>query len=183
MTDLTITELELTPGLWRPDATISCFECHCKQMGGPVWGWGTPPPMDPERFKEQPLDDAMDSAIGHCNECGKAIWMPYKISWEQKVVAALKERGIKAVMDQTGGMCSAASVYLDSDEGGGQKHIMITESEDVDRPHDDPTFVVGYYHYENPYGDDVEGEDYSILPLNEAVDLVAKIVKEGRLNA
>jgi hypothetical protein len=181
MTDLTITELELTPGIWTPQAQIRCVVCHMADTDG-RWSRSHDELIDDERFKEQPLDDSMDSDVAVCDECGKAIWMNYKIAREQKVVAALKERGIKATMDQTGGMCSAASVYLDSDEDGGQKHIMVTESEDVDRPHDDPTFVVGYYHYENPYGDDVEGEDYSILPLNEAVDLVAKIVKEGRLN-
>jgi hypothetical protein len=170
---LTIEELRLTPGIWTPWAQILCFECHGDRALQTT--------LDPERFKEQPLDDKMDSAIAVCDECGKDVWMVYKIAWEQKIVAALKEKGHKAVMEQTGGMCSAAGMYLTSDEDGGQKYVWITESEDTDRPHDDPTFVVGYYHIENPYGDDVEGEygDDVALPFDEAIALIEKIVKEG----
>lgn len=172
---LTITELELTPGIWTPGGQILCVECH-----GPNWAFSGDP-LDMERYKEQPLDDAADSAIALCDECGKSVWMVYKIAWEQKIVHALRSRGFeKAGMDQTGGMCSAAGLYLDGDEDGGQKYIWITESEDTDRPHDAPTFLVGWFHYENPYGDDAEGEDYEVLPFDEAVDYVEKLAKAGR---
>lgn len=173
MNNLTITELELTPGIWTPGAAILCFDCH-----GPTAMRTT---LDPERFAEQPLDPEMDSAIAVCDKCGKQIWMDCKIAWEQKIVAALREKGFeKAGMDQTGGMCSAAGLYLDSDEDGGQKYIWITESDDCERPHDDPTFYVGYFHCENPYGDDAEGEDYEVLPFDEAVAYVEKLAKAGR---
>lgn len=179
---LTITELELTPGIWTPHASILCLVCHNKRHGG-TWGFGSNTPIDEERFEPVPLDDdCNDTTIAKCDECGKDIWMVYKIAWEQKIVAALKEKGLDAHMSQTGGMCSAAELILDGDEDGGQKYVWITESEDVDRPHNDPTFMVGFYHCENPYGDDAEGEDYEILPLNEAVALVEKIVKAGGLN-
>ena len=36
-------------------------------------------------------------------------------------------------MSQTGGMCSAAELLLDSDEDGGHKYVMITWSEDTRR--------------------------------------------------
>jgi hypothetical protein len=180
MTALTITELELTPGVWTPGAQILCIPCYKKS--GRVWATGAKEELDDERFKEQPLDDAMDSTIAHCGECGKDVWMPYKISWEQKIVAALREKGFDARMEQTGGMCSAAALYLPGDEDGGQKYIWITESEE-DTGHDSPTFLVGFYHIENPYGEDAEGEDYSVCTFAEAVALAEKIYKEGRLNA
>ena len=179
MSSLTITELELTPGIWTPHAAILCLVCHKKLFGG-KWGFGSDTDIEDERFEPVPLDDEMDSAIAICDQCGKHVWMDYKIAWEQKVVHALLAKGHKATMDQTGGMCSAASLYLDSDEDGGQKHILITESDDGDTPHNEPMFVVGYYHYENPYGDDAEGEDYEVLPFDEAVAYAVKIAKEGR---
>jgi hypothetical protein len=180
MTDLTITELELTPGVWTPAAQILCIPCYKKS--GRVWAMGAKEELDDERFKEQPLDDAMDSTVAECSECGKDIWMPYKISWEQKIVAALKEKGFDARMEQTGGMCSAAALYLPGDEDGGQKYVWITESEDCDQPHNAPSFIVGFYHIENPYGDDIEGDYETCASFSEAVALVEKIVKEGRLN-
>lgn len=171
---LAIVELELTPGLWTPHAQILCVGCH-----GGLWPNGTH--LDAKRFRKQPLDPNMDSAIAVCDECGKSIWMDYKVAWEQRIVLALKDKGLDADMSQTGGMCSAATLLLDGDEDGGQKYVMITESEDNERPLNDPTFVVGYYHEKNPYGDDVEGEygDDVPLPLAEAVALVEKIAKEG----
>ena len=174
---LTITELELTPGIWTPHGAILCVVCHKKLFGG-SWGFGSETLIDEERFGPFPLpdDDCNNTDIAVCDECGKDVWMVYKIAWEQKIVAALKEKGIDATMDQTGGMCSAASVYLQSDE----KHVMITESEDTVRPHNFPTFCVSYFHYENPYGDDAEGEDYEILSFDKAVAYAEKIVKAGR---
>jgi hypothetical protein len=170
-----ITELELTPGIWTPWAQILCFECHGDKA--------MQTKLNPERFKEQPLDDEMDSAIAVCDKCGKSIWMDYKVAWEQKVVLALREKGFeKAGMDQTGGMCSAANVPLTSDEDGGHKYVLITESEDPDQPHGDPTFMVGYYHERNPYGDDVEGEYGDDVPLafDDTIALVERIAKAGR---
>ena len=172
---LAITELELTPGLWTPHGAILCVDCH-------GWKWPNGITIDPVRFRKQPLDPNMDTAIAVCDKCGKSIWMDYKVAWEQKIVLALKDRGLGvARMDQTGGMCSAAGLYLDGDEDGGCKYVWITESEDPDRPHGDPTFIVGFYHEENPYGDDVEGEYGDDVPLafNAAIALVEKIVKEG----
>jgi len=179
---LTITELELTPGIWTPHAAILCLVCHNKAFGGTV-DPRTHIDIEDDRFDPVPLpdDDCNNTDIAICDDCGKHVWMVYKIAWEQRIVKALKEKGYdKAGMDQTGGMCSAAGLYLDSDEDGGQKNVWITESEDVDRPHDDPTFYVGYYHYENPYGDDVEGEDCGICTFDETIALVEKIVKAGR---
>jgi hypothetical protein len=179
MAALTITELELTPGIWTPQAKIHCVVCHMAQTDG-RWSRDHDGLINDERFKEQPLDDAMDSTVGVCDECGKSIWMPYKIAWEQKVVAALKKKGHHdARMEQTGGMCSAAGLYLPGDEDGGQKYVWVTESEE-DTGHDTPTFLVGYYHIENPYGDDAEGEDCVTCTFDEAVALTEKIAKEGR---
>lgn len=182
MTDLTITELELTPGIWTPHAQVICVVCHMAKNDG-RWGLGNDELIDDERFKEQPLDDSMDSDVACCDDCGKAIWMPYKIAWEQKVVTALKGRGLDARMSQTGGMCSAAELALPGDEDGGYKYVWITESEDVDTPHDAPTFMVGFYHERQDGDRDSDGGEYTILPFAEAVALVEKIYKEGRFNA
>jgi hypothetical protein len=173
---MTIEELHLTPGIWTPWAQILCFDCHGNKAMQTT--------LNPERFKEQPLDPKMDSAIAVCDKCGKDVWMDYKIAWEQKLVATLRDRGHKnAAMDQTGGMCSAVNLPLDSDEDGGHKYVMITELEDPNRPHGDPTFIVGFYHEENPYGDDVEGEYGDDIPLtfDGTIEVVEKIVKEGGL--
>jgi hypothetical protein len=172
MTALTIIELELTPAIWTPQAQILCAICHNKGHGG-TWGFGS---------EEQPLDDAMDQTVGFCDECGKFIWMPYKMAWEQKIVHALKEKGLDARMAQTGGMCSAAELFLLGDEDGGHKYVWITESEDVDTPHDAPTFMVGFYH-EQKDGEWDSDSEYTILPFDEAIALVQKIYKEGRFNA
>ncbi len=178
-----IVELELTPGIWTPHGRILCVVCHGKLYGGTLDSRSNEP-IDDDRFEPVPLDDddCNNTDIAVCDECGKDVWMVYKIAWEQKIVAALKEKGHDAHMSQTGGMCSAAELILDSDEDGGQKYVWITESEDVGRPHNDPTFMVGYYHCENPYGDDAEGEDYSVLPFAEAVALAETIMKEGGLH-
>ena len=179
MTDLAITELQLPRGIWTPHAAVLCFECH-----GPNAGANR---LDAERYEPHTIDEEqergwLDPWDAVCDQCGKTIWMDYKIAWEQKVVAALKEKGHKkAAMDQTGGMCSAAGLYLDSDEDGGQKHIMITECDDGVEDPNNPLFFVSFFHYKNPYGDDAEGEDYATCTFDEAVALVEKIAKEGGL--
>lgn len=171
-----IIELELPVGIWTPHAAILCIDCH-----GDAFRSGKK--LDAELFKKQPVDQNSDDEIAVCDGCGKDIWMDGKVAKEQRIVRALKGKGLDARMQQTGGMCSAAEIILDSDEDGGQKYVWITWSEDTRREPNDPTFMVGFYHCENPYGDDAEGEDYSILPFDEAVALAEKIVKEGRLNA
>ena len=172
-----ITELELPIGIWTPWAQILCAECHGDEgLSGRK--------LDMRQFEKQPLDPNGWHEIAICDDCGKSIWMDFKIAWEQKIVRALKEKGHDtAAMSQTGGMCSAADLVLGSDEDGGQKNVWITESEDTERPRHDPTFFVGYYHIENPYGDDVEGEYSDALTFDEAITLVEKTVKEGRFNA
>lgn len=179
MTDLAITELELTPGIWTPHAAILCLVCHKKAFGG-KWGFGSVVDIEDDRFEPVPLDDEMDSTVAHCDECGKAIWMNYTIAWEQRAVAALKEKGyVNAHMSQTGGMCSAAELLLDSDEDGGCKFIWITESEDVDRPHNDPTFLVGFYTNDGHDNEEMEGAE-DPLTLDEAVAKAEAIWKAGR---
>jgi len=175
---LAITELELTPGLWRPDAKVICFDCHCEDMNGPVRGWGREGNFDAANYAERPLAEDSWEDVAVCDVCGKSIWMDVKIALEQKIVNALKDLDFVNVgMQQTGGMCSAAELWLESDEDGGMKYVWIVWDEE-DR--NDPKFAVGFFHIENPYGDDWEGEDGEVLPFTEAVDYAEKLYKAGR---
>jgi len=168
---LTIEELQLTTGIWTPHAAVLCPTCHGAYRGG-----------SPQCYEKHDIDT--EKEIGYvdpwdatCDKCGKTIWMDYKIAWEQRIVKALQERGIdRAGMEQTGGMCSAAGVYLLADEDGGDKHVWITEAE-ADGP--EPSFYIGFYHFFN--GGEGDEETYKDDPVsfNEAVELCERIVKEG----
>jgi hypothetical protein len=173
---MTIEELQLTTGIWTPHAAILCPTCHGAYRGG------SPKCYEPHCIDVEKEIGYVDPWDAVCDKCGKTIWMDYKIAWEQRIVAALKERGFeKAGMDQTGGMCSAAGLPLDGDEDGGYKHVWITECDDVVEDANKPLFFVGFYHTENPYGEDVEGEDYETCTFDKAVALVEKIAKLGRM--
>jgi uncharacterized protein (DUF779 family) len=171
---MTIEELQLTTGIWTPHAAVLCFHCHGAYRGG-----------SPQCYEDHNIDT--EKEIGYvdpwdavCDKCGKTIWMDYKIAWEQRIAKALQQRGHeKAGMDQTGGMCSAAGLYLDGDEDGGQKHIMITECDDTVEDPNNPLFYIGFYHYFKHADGDYEEFKEKAVSFTEAIELCERIVKEG----
>ena len=137
----------LTTGLWRPNATVVCFQCHTEEMGD-TFGWGTSKPVDPEKFVERERSEYELEAV--CQVCGKKIWMDEKVALEQKVVLALKEKGkygTSIFMQQTGGMCSAAEVMFPTvhkDNTNDYEFLWVTYAEE-DGDDGEPLFYCGAY--------------------------------------
>ena len=131
---------ELPTGVWTPWAEIKCVECV--DTSHPMWK-GTVAAIAELR----PADQHEAEAI--CDRCGAKIWLPEEIAHEQRLVRELVKLDIPARMEQTGGMCSACTVWKE-DESSYVMATEVGEGEDVGA-----VFCLGLYH-----GDEENGYDY-----------------------
>ena len=100
-------------GVWTPWAQCLCFDCHTNEK--------LPRPKTEEEWRRitQPQDLKHINAVTFCDSCGINIQLNKSVAYEHNLVAALQERGVDAVIAQTGGMHSAASIAT-SDQVYGQ---------------------------------------------------------------
>jgi hypothetical protein len=131
-------------GVWTPGAEILCFACH-----GPLWLFSKDKVPNYEtvcspRPAKEEYPGIWEKA-GKCDRCGEPVWLSEELADEQAVVLAIRAMelpGVTAAMQQTGGMCSAASAYF------GGKMVLVTVDEE------DPTFFcVGLYENEEAMDD------------------------------
>jgi hypothetical protein len=96
------------PGIWTPWAEVLCVICH-----GTKFPSGE---LSVDKLNEMmtPTYIEKDCGMTSCGKCGVAIQLDDQIAEEHNIVIRLKELGFDANMEQTGGMNSAASVYLDN---------------------------------------------------------------------
>ena len=116
-------------GVWTPWAQVICYDCHGNE--------NLPEPKTEEEWARmtapQPLIDG--NAVTFCDDCHTDIQVYDSVAYEHNLVAALRERGFDAVMEQTGGMMSGCSITPSEElrAGGdpdGIGEILITYEED-----------------------------------------------------
>jgi hypothetical protein len=116
------------PGIWTPAAEVLCLTCH-----GPMLGFGRE--GTPTRGYENREVCSVVTLHFCCDKCGRAT----HTSWEAVDQLAnlrdhLRLRGLKAEMEQTGGMCPAVSCMqyriFASDEASGMFGVAVCDSED-----------------------------------------------------
>lgn len=96
-------------GLWTPWAQVICRECHTKNTSAEQKGAVS----QEEREKAaRPIELKEGNAVTFCDDCGDPVQVDEEVAVEHNLVRTLRERGIEATMDQTGGMCSACGVAL-----------------------------------------------------------------------
>lgn len=132
------------PGIWTPTARVICFECHgpvfprkTYRVGADEWLAVT----TPKRLEE-------DNDITKCDTCECDIQLEEGIAQEHNLVLKLREVGIDAHMEQTGGMCSAACI--EKKDGG---YYYVTAGVDSDYQ-----FVMGEYDNEGEWMEDSANE-------------------------
>lgn len=105
-------------GIWTPWAQVICYECHGftfpKTISDGEHGFKTVERTISEFEQKRnttllPLEE--NQAITFCDKCGQAIRTYDSVANEHNLVKALRDLGIDAYMEQTGGMNSACSVY------------------------------------------------------------------------
>lgn len=106
--DLTPDAALFLPSIWTPWAAILCLHCH-----GPKTPNGAAVPDYDEALKPRKRRD--DEGRATCDSCQADVWTRLDLAHEQNlvnVVTDLHHPKLKAGMQQTGGMCSAAGIYL-----------------------------------------------------------------------
>jgi hypothetical protein len=107
-------------GIWTPWALVLCYECH-----GPKFPrHRVNDDGEFERYEHTlsefewkrnttPLAIEEGKAITYCDKCGQAIQTYDSVAEEHNLVKALRDFGVDASMDQTGGMNSACTIRKD----------------------------------------------------------------------
>lgn len=133
-------------GIWTPNAEVLCPACHHGETGS----------------EEIELHEF--AGVTFCDKCHRDIQVPSNVAKEHNLMTSLQELGIKASMEQTGGLCSA--VYIaPSDElrtKGGEAavdEILVTYT--------DGSFVLGAY-----FGCDCALVDWNELFFKSAEELL-----------
>ena len=96
-----MTRPAVRPGIWTPWAAVLCAPCH-----GPTYrrlGQTTPIPGFDTLHLAQDLDDG--DVVCACTKCGKPVAVASDVGFPKLVVDLVGS----GVMEQTGGMCCAAS--------------------------------------------------------------------------
>ncbi len=118
----------LRQGVWTPWAEVLCIECHNE----------SPRSQEPGRrpFPAVSLiGPGPDEAITTCQKCGSQIALRHDVALLRDLVVAVQTRfagdsRVKgAVMEQTGGMNSAASVEL-----ADGRHVIFVDDEESNEP-------------------------------------------------
>jgi hypothetical protein len=104
------------PGIWTPAAQVLCLTCH-----GPQLGFGRDKPTNGYESRETAVERAV---YFRCDQCGRST----HVDWESVDYLAmlrdqLRDAGLVAEMEQTGGMCPALAcgsyrIYYDEDHDG-----------------------------------------------------------------
>lgn len=144
-----------TKGIWTRDAEVLCPHCHGIE--------------DAEQVELEEWN-----AVTVCDRCGEEIQIRDNVAYERNLVSTLRAMGIKAYMDQTGGMCSACSIVpsdglLAKGEDGGVSEVLVTYNMDGEEG-----YLLGAY-----YGYDEAGVDWHESYFDTADELIAW-VKENR---
>lgn len=96
---------KLVSGVWTPWAQVLCHACH---------GNEGPRNLDEEHWQAvlKPRDLQPGNAQTFCDSCGADVQVSRGLAAEHNLVRELREQGIDAVMEQTGGMMSACSIEV-----------------------------------------------------------------------
>lgn len=109
----------LASGVWTPWAQVLCHACH---------GNDGPRTLDEEHWQAvlRPRDLQQGNARTFCDGCGVDVQVSRGLAAEHNLVRELREQGIDAVMEQTGGMMSACSIEVASElrQGDGDPGLM-----------------------------------------------------------
>ena len=118
-------------GVWTPWAQVLCYDCHGNE--------NLPNPKTEEEWAHmvapQPLADG--NAVTFCDGCHTDVQVYDSVAYEHNLVAALRDCGFDAAMEQTGGMMSGCSI-TPSEELQGEKgpddigEILITYNDSGD---------------------------------------------------
>lgn len=120
---------ELLSGVWTPWAQVLCHGCH---------GNEGPRALEPEQFKVmlEPRPLQAGNAQTFCDGCGADVQVSRGLAAEHNLVRELREQGIGAVMEQTGGMMSACSIEIapelrqgNGDDDPGLLEVLITNND------------------------------------------------------
>ncbi|PAE24062.1 hypothetical protein [Bacillus sp. 7894-2] len=98
-----VSEAKYEYGIWTPTAHVICHDCHEAK-----YNFTGKRPLN----KPEPAELSEGCAVTYCDFCGKDIQLDDEVAGEHNAVKALQERGIPAVMAQTGGMNSAVEIEL-----------------------------------------------------------------------
>ena len=121
--------VELLSGVWTPWAQVLCHECH---------GNDGPRALTEEQFQKmlEPRPLQQGNAQTFCDGCGADVQVSRGLAAEHNLVRELRDQGIHAVMEQTGGMMSACSIEvapeLRQGNGGndpGLSEVLITNND------------------------------------------------------
>lgn len=100
-------KLKAKRGVWMPTAAVLCLECH-----GPNFPRYSHDPFS-EEWEEliRPTEIEEGKAVTFCDRCREDIQVYESVAFEHNMVGLLQRNGVKAEMEQTGGMNSAGSVF------------------------------------------------------------------------
>lgn len=143
--------IDVLNGIWMPSAAVLCYECHgnefpnWKLIDGKLNNCSRQLSEDEWSYSTTPHKLADGNGITQCDKCWRDVQVMDSVALEHNIVLALKERGIEAVMEQTGGMNSAAYVEMNNytfnaKTGEESNYLMVTYNTDGDE-----TFMVGHY--------------------------------------
>lgn len=119
-------------GRWTPEADVLCLAC-------------AEPERRPTRVRLRPIVELAEcDSVTRCDACGARVVVDWKVGNEHEMVLDLRDAlgggpgfaDPPAVMEQTGGMCSALSVRFSRDP-----HVSLSLVVDEERPCDDVVFL------------------------------------------
>lgn len=175
-------------GIWMPTARVLCYECHgpifprYKKVDGEyksveesilATDWLT-------FTSEQPLGP--QEALTYCDSCGQTIKLYDSVAMEHELAKKLRDTGIDACMEQTGGMNSACCVLRQHEgeipEGCTEPYYYVTYSFDGDNK-----FWLGAYDMHNDWDDQSPVNDVSFDRLDDVFEYVKNLPDVKRLEA
>jgi hypothetical protein len=94
-------------GVWTPWAQVICLNCHGRGEGytrlrDEAWA----------RRDEEITTPGDGCALTTCDQCGRDISVDATVATEHELAKRFKAMDLNASMQQTGGMCSAAAIWL-----------------------------------------------------------------------
>lgn len=108
---MTATKLKLRTSVWTPYGMVLCYKCHGPEFNR---GFGEQRILTVEEmaWHEEQREVFDGQHMTTCNKCNRAIQAYDEVAEENNLAEAIKRRGIRAHLTQTGGMNSACEVPI-----------------------------------------------------------------------
>jgi hypothetical protein len=161
---------ELLPhGVWTPWAHVLCWSCH-----GPKLLRQT---LSDEEYAKRCEPRERGEYEGHatCRECGCTVWTRDDVAMLDRLIRSLDDdEPIRGWLQQTGGMCSAATFCRQStdtdDPGSTDPVIVASDGEDPDQP---DAVLLGLYEAADwLHGDGESYRHLGVFTLDKALRVI-----------